>query len=162
MTKNVFSCPFIFIFPEPFTQNSTAVIFAAVVVGAVMLFIVVLVLCLRRRSVLSLLHHPPLLSSPFPSVCPVNQSDFPHLPPPPRPPPPPVSSLILSPFLSRGPPRGLCIHSLLTSLCPSSFCQLSLSLYLDLCPRHSLGGRICHECALSSLNGYILVSVGSF
>lgn len=40
--------------------------------------------------------------------------------------------------------------------------RLSLSLSVDLCPpRHSLGARICHECALSLLNARILQSVGS-
>lgn len=51
-----------------------------------------------------------------------------------------------------GPPNGLCIQSLLTSLFLSSFSQLSLSLYLDLCPG-AHWGRICVECALSLLNG---------
>lgn len=69
------SCPFIFIFPEPFTQSSTAVIMVAVVVGVVILFIVFLVMWLCRRSVLTLLHYPPPSSSPCPSVCPVNRSD---------------------------------------------------------------------------------------
>lgn len=60
-----------------------------------------------------------------------------------------------------GPLNGLCIHSLLTSLFLSSFSKLALSLYLDLCPG-THWGRICTECALSFLNGYILVSAGSF
>lgn len=60
-----------------------------------------------------------------------------------------------------GPPNGPCIESVLTSLFFFPFSQLSLSLYLDLCPSTHLG-RICLECALSLLNGYFLVSVGAF
>lgn len=95
-------------------------------------------------------NHPPLLLSQ--SFCPVNQSECTllHWLP--------LSFFCLS-FV--GPPNGLCIHSLLTSLFLSSFSQLSLSLYLDLCPS-THWGRICVECALSLLNGYIPVSVEAF
>lgn len=81
---------------------------------------------------------PPLLLSL--SVCPVNQSVLHWLP---------LSFFRLS-FV--GPPNGLYIQFLLTSLFLSSFSQLSLSLYLDLCPG-AHWGRICVECALSLLNG---------
>ncbi len=86
------------------------------------------------------------------SVCPVNQSDCTLLHWLPL----PFSCLSFV-----GPPNGLCIYSLLTSLFLSSFSQLSLSLYLDLC-LSSHWGRICVECALLLLSGYVLVSAEAF
>lgn len=115
-----------------------------------MLFIVITILYLLRRLVTAP-HTHTQFCSPYLSVLSVpNQSDCTllHWLP--------LSFFCLS-FV--GPLNGLRIHSLLTSLCLSSFSHISLSL--DRCPS-THWGRICTECVLSMLNGYIPVSVGSF
>lgn len=131
--------------PGRLTQTNTAGILGAAVGGAAMLFIVVVVLFLRRRSVLDPLCCPPCLS-----VLLIRQNV-------------PSYTCFLSFFCPSfvGPQNGLCIHTFLTSLFLSSFSQLSLFLSLDLCPS-THWGRIYIECALSLLNGYVLVSVGAF
>lgn len=122
-------CPWCF--PEPLSQNPTAIILICIGVGAILLLVVALGLCLRRRSVSSAL-------SVCLSVC--------------RAKAPPTTASLRS-FL----PVPSCGRLRMASAFTPPRCRLSFPLPVHECPPcHSLEGRISLECTLSLLNAQVL------